>query len=125
MTTPEEDLILVVSIAQKVVAFMHLTTLRDYYTQRLNGHVDDIAVDADWAGSGIGSMLMRRAEQVAIARDDDWLSLSVFPQNERAVHLYDRMGFKPDIARRVKPLKWGSRLRTRPRRLRNGVQMPA
>lgn len=103
-STAEDVLILVATAGADVVGFAHITTVKDYYTQKANAHVADIAVASQWAGQGIGTRLLDRAEAWAIARGDDWLSLSVFPQNAHAVRLYERYGFEPDIARYLKPL---------------------
>ena len=100
-----DRLIVVAAVDAQVIGLMHATCLEDYYTRRSNAHLADLVVDAAWAGHGIGSLLMQRAEAWARARGDDWLSLSVFPQNEGAVRLYERSGFRPDIARYVKPIK--------------------
>ena len=101
----EHRVIVVAVVDAQVIGLMHVTCLEDYYTRRRNAHVADLVVDAAWSGHGIGALLMHQAEAWARARGDDWLSLSVFPQNEGAVRLYERSGFQPDIARYVKPLK--------------------
>lgn len=94
-----------VANTDEVVGFIALTEVEDHYTQRRNLHVSDLAVAPEHEGRGIASALLRRAEELARARGDHWLSIAVFPQNTRALALYSRLGFQPDIARLVRPLR--------------------
>jgi len=103
---PGDDAITYVALIDGAVAgFIHIKTIADYYTQRSNAHISDVVVDPAFAGRGIGSQLLQKAEEWARERGDAWISLSVFPQNSRAVSLYERRGFAPDIAKLIKPLR--------------------
>ena len=50
-------------------------------------------VDPAWRSRGIGSALVRRAEEVAAARGYDALDLLVRLDNPRALDLYRRLGY--------------------------------
>lgn len=53
---------------------------------------------------GIGSALMRHAEDWARARGDRQIGLQVFQSNQPAVSLYHQLGYKPQSLWMVKPL---------------------
>ena len=88
----------------RIVGFIHLTSLEDYYRRRKHGHIGDIVVAEDAEGQGIATALMAKAEEWCRAQGYDWLSLSVFEQNERAERLYRKLGFQRDVIRLLKPL---------------------
>ena len=52
-----------------------------------------IGVRARAAGRGIGAALLRRAKEWAAAHDLHRLELTVMAHNDRAIRLYERMGF--------------------------------
>lgn len=90
--------------ATGIAGFLHMTTLVDYYTGKSNAHVNSLIVDAAMEGRGVGRRLLAHAEAWARARGDDWVTLTVFPGNARAIGLYERVGFHADMARYLKPL---------------------
>ena len=55
-------------------------------------------------GQGVATALMVKAEEWCRASGYDWLSLSVFEQNDRAEKLYRKLGFQRDVIRLLKPL---------------------
>jgi GNAT superfamily N-acetyltransferase len=87
-----------------IVGFIHLCSLEDYYRRRRHGHIGDIVVAEGQEGRGIATALMAKAEEWCRAQGYDWLSLSVFEQNERAERLYRKLGFQRDVIRLLKPL---------------------
>lgn len=84
------------------LGFIHLTTDTDYYTRRECGHVSDIVVARDARGRGVSERLLSAAEQWAVARGYELLTLNVFVGNTRARVLYERTGFNAETARYVK-----------------------
>ncbi|MDH5825035.1 GNAT family N-acetyltransferase [Luteimonas sp. RD2P54] len=80
-----------------IAAVLHMSTLVDYYHRRPNAHVSTLIVDAAAEGQGLGRRLLAHAEAWARGRGDDWMTLTVFPGNTRAVGLYERSGFVPDM----------------------------
>lgn len=57
-------------------------------------YIDCIAVFEDYRGQGIGSELMRLAEQQANEKGYVKTSLIVFEQNAGAIKLYERLGYR-------------------------------
>ncbi len=96
--------VFVLEVEAQVAGVLHMSTLVDYYTRRANAHVATLIVDERLEGRGFGARLLARGEAWAIARGDEWMTLTVFPQNKRAVAMYERHGFGPDMARYLKPL---------------------
>jgi ribosomal protein S18 acetylase RimI-like enzyme len=103
--TDDPIVMIAVSKERTVVGFVHMHSVIDYYTEQRNGHVADIVVDDAYQGQGIGRKLLQCAEVWARAQSYDWLTISVFPQNFRAVRTYQKNGFEPDIARYLKVLR--------------------
>jgi GNAT superfamily N-acetyltransferase len=49
--------------------------------------------------------LLSAAEDWAKRRGDRFITLSVFPQNRRALQLYEHVGYSTDVLRMLKPLE--------------------
>jgi ribosomal protein S18 acetylase RimI-like enzyme len=86
------------------LGFVSLRTDRDYFLDVLHGHVSDIIVTEAGEGRGVGRALLEFADRWAKERGYPWLSLHVFEGNDRARRLYERMGYKVEWIRLVKPL---------------------
>ena len=100
----DDPVIYVAEGGDGIVGFIHLTSREDYYRRRRHGHIGDIVVAEGEEGQGIATTLMAKAEEWCRAQGYDWLSLSVFEQNERAERLYRKLGFQRDVIRLLKPL---------------------
>lgn len=87
------------------VAFLHLQTVPDWFTNVQNCHISDLAVAPGCDGRGVGRALLGFAERWAREHHCRHLTLAVFPGNERARALYERNGFGLDLLRMAKPLK--------------------
>ena len=86
------------------VGFIHLQTMKDYFSAAQNCHISDLAV-ADGADSkGIGSALLAYAERWAREHRCKHVQLAVFPGNRRAIELYERSGFGVEMVRMMKPV---------------------
>ncbi|HEX2194183.1 MAG TPA: GNAT family protein [Candidatus Limnocylindria bacterium] len=59
-----------------------------------------IVVDAAWRDVGVGSAMVRAAQEWCSERDLAKLALSVFADNERAIAVYERCGFVREGLRR-------------------------
>lgn len=103
-STEDDPVVFVAERTGEVLGFIHLHSVEDYYRRRRHGHVADIVVAASAEGQGIGKRLLEEGESWARRLDFDWLSISVFAANRRALTLYEAVGFKRDIMRLVKPL---------------------
>lgn len=87
------------------VGFIHLTTADDYYSDSATGHIADVVVAQAAGGRGVGSALMRYAEEWARERGFAMLTLNVFTANGRARDLYRRLGFQEEWVRCIKRLQ--------------------
>ena len=67
-------------------------------------YVQDVAVTVRCRGRGIGSALLARGEQLAREAGAKWLRLTVLSENDDAVRVYRRAGFKPLLSTFEKPL---------------------
>lgn len=91
---PEGYFSLVACVEQEVVGQLGLQTFSSRPRRRHAGQIG-MAVRDDWQGRGVGSALM----QAAIDLADKWLNLmrlelEVFVDNEPAIRLYEKFGFK-------------------------------
>jgi ribosomal protein S18 acetylase RimI-like enzyme len=59
-----------------------------------SGFVKDLVVRESWRGRGLGEALMRHALGAFLARGLTAVELKVHADNERAVSLYERLGFR-------------------------------
>lgn len=87
------------------VGFIHLQTMKDYFSAAQNCHISDIAVADGEDGKGVGSALLAYAERWAREHRCKHVQLAVFPANRRAIELYERSGFGVEVVRMMKPLQ--------------------
>ncbi|MDX9724425.1 MAG: ribosomal protein S18-alanine N-acetyltransferase [Myxococcota bacterium] len=66
----------------------------DYWMVDEELHVLNIAVAASQRSKGLGSLLLRRAEERAARDGIEYLTLEVRVGNPRAIELYHRLGFR-------------------------------
>ena len=104
-STGADPIILVATVDDEVVGFIHLHSLKDQYRPTRHGHVSDVVVAEGFEGRGIGRRLLAAAEDWAHGLQFDWLTISVFATNHRAADIYEAAGFGRDILRLVKPLR--------------------
>lgn len=103
---PAESVIFVAEDEIEIpLGFIHLKTSDDYYNTEKHGHISDIIVAPEGEGRGVGKTLMRAGEDWARDQGFKWLTLSVFPRNERARKLYEKLGYGEDIIKYVKELR--------------------
>jgi ribosomal protein S18 acetylase RimI-like enzyme len=104
----EVDLHLVAEVDGVVVgqldAFMRPLPSAGSMRMPRRGALIGIAVDEDWRGRGIGTALMRAAEDWARDRGYDTLELDVADPNGDARRLYERLGYGLVAHTLVKPL---------------------
>jgi len=65
----------------------------DYQANPGAGTLSQLAVQAAWRSCGLGTTLIRAAEQRILARGLDRAELSVEENNPRARALYERLGY--------------------------------
>ena len=61
----------------------------------VRARIEDVVVDADMRGKGIGEAMVRRALNMAREAGADGVALTSNPKRESANRLYRRLGFKP------------------------------
>ncbi|MEO0025659.1 MAG: ribosomal protein S18-alanine N-acetyltransferase [candidate division WOR-3 bacterium] len=67
---------------------------------RIEVHIANIAVAAEWRNQGVGTELMRRALQFAASQQAESVFLEVRVSNTGAQRFYRRFGFVPTYVRR-------------------------
>ena len=87
------------------VGFMHLQKTQDYFTNRSNCHISDLAVSPRHEGQGVGKALITHAEDWAREHQCQLVTLAVFPGNQRARALYEAAGYSADLLRLAKPVR--------------------
>lgn len=87
------------------LGFIHLKISSDYYASEKHGHISDIVVTSEGEGRGVGKALMNAAEEWAKGNKFKWLTLSVFPHNDKARKLYEKIGYGEDMIKYLKELK--------------------
>ena len=86
------------------VGFIHLQTVKDFFSGAQNCHISDLAVDKSHDGEGVGRALLAYAERWAREHRMRHLQLAAFPGNQRAIDMYEGHGFGVETLRMVKPL---------------------
>jgi ribosomal protein S18 acetylase RimI-like enzyme len=75
----------------------------DYFGRR-HAHIETLSVSSATEGRGAGRALVEAAEEWARSEGLHLITLNVFANNQRALALYQRLGYAPDTLRYVKPL---------------------
>ena len=105
LTKPSGTMILLAEDASGTpLGFIHLNTTQDYFTREQHGHISDVAVAPAGEGRGVGRRLIEAGEEWARAQGFRLLTLNVFPDNRRALNLYERLGYGQDTIKYVKEL---------------------
>jgi len=94
-----EHLALVAESDGEVVGNVLVNVDRNVTTEHIG--VLAICVADGWRDGGIGSELVRGAQEWAAERGLRKVSLGVFPDNERAIAVYERCGFVREGLRRL------------------------
>jgi ribosomal protein S18 acetylase RimI-like enzyme len=94
--TPEVSLLVAEEPPGVPLGFVLSTTRQDYFTGESHAHVEVLAVEVSAEGRGVARRLMAAAESWAAERGYRRITLNVFPANERARVLYDRLGYEPE-----------------------------
>ncbi len=85
-----------------VVAFMKVIFVEKSWG--LSCEVETLVVEAGWRGTGIGRMLMTKAEEVGRAVGAKGMRVDVLLTNDRARTFYERLGYSSISIRYGKPL---------------------
>jgi GNAT superfamily N-acetyltransferase len=87
----------------KAVGCLHMLMTIDFFG-RPHAHISVIATSEAAEGTGVGRLLIERAEEWSRARGMSLLTLNVFDANARARRFYERAGFTPETLKYVKEL---------------------
>lgn len=87
------------------LGFIYVATAVDFFTGEEHAHIKDIVVAREGEGHGVASSLLAAAEDWARSKGYGVITLSVFPGNERARQLYERVGYDTDVLRMLKLLE--------------------
>lgn len=88
--------------------FVHLHPAFDFFTGEQHTHVSDIVVATQAEGRGVARALMDAADEWARTLGHRLLTLNVFGGNDRALALYERLGYRTDTVKMVKLLDKGT-----------------
>jgi ribosomal protein S18 acetylase RimI-like enzyme len=91
--------------AGEPLGFLHLQTRKDFFTGAQNCHIADLVVAKEHEGRGVARALLDFADTWAKDHRCRFLTLGVFPNNERARALYERHGFGVEILSMAKAVK--------------------
>ncbi len=83
--------------------YVHVNVETDYFG-RTFAHIGILVVSSEAEGHGAGRTLVAAAETWARSEGLDLISLNVFPNNARALALYQRLGYAADMVHCAKPL---------------------
>jgi ribosomal protein S18 acetylase RimI-like enzyme len=78
----------------RIVGFCSLTIKNNLWQAANLGVVDELVVDAEYRGFGIGKMLMEKITQIAIENECKRLELDSSSHRKEAHQFYERLGFK-------------------------------
>jgi RimJ/RimL family protein N-acetyltransferase len=98
MIKAAEHLVLVAEADGEVVGNVLVTVDRGVATEHIG--VLSITIADGWREVGVGSELITAAQRWAIERGLRKISLGVFPDNERAIAVYEKSGFVREGLRR-------------------------
>jgi len=98
MIRAAEHLVLVAEADAEVIGNILVSVDRGVATEHIG--VLSITITADWRDVGIGTALVAAAQDWAVERGLRKVSLGVFPDNERALTVYERRGFVREGVRR-------------------------
>ena len=106
METPEPGSAIFIAEDEtgKLAGFLHLQIQTDYFNGTKVAYISDIAVDSAFEGQGVGRILLDKAEEWAREQGCSLLTLYVFSNNSRARKVYEKLGFKEEVTKYVKPL---------------------
>jgi GNAT superfamily N-acetyltransferase len=87
----------------EVVGCLHMLAMTDFFGRK-HAHISVIATTEAAEGTGVGTSLLKYAEEWARTRGMTLLTLNVFDGNQRAKRFYERAGFAPETLRYTKEI---------------------
>lgn len=102
--TPETSILVAEEPAGTIAGFIFSTTRQDYFTGKLQAHIEVLTVNEGARGKGVARGLIDAAEGWARGRGYSNVTLNVFAQNARAAAVYDKLGYSAETVHYIKPL---------------------
>jgi ribosomal protein S18 acetylase RimI-like enzyme len=93
IVTTEGTFLLLARDGDRIVGTLTLVTFR--IPTGVRAWIEDVAVESQARGKGIGEALSREAIRIAASRDARTVELTSRPSREAANRLYRRIGFEP------------------------------
>jgi GNAT superfamily N-acetyltransferase len=88
----------------QALGYVFVTTRRDYFTHQPHAHVEILALAPEAEGHGIARVLMNAAEDWSREQGYTRVTLNVFATNQRALGLYEHLGYRPETVHYLKDL---------------------
>lgn len=88
----------------KYLGYIELKKWIDYFTEKEQGYVCAIAVTKEAEGKGVGTILLKKAEDWTKQKGYKEIVLQVFTANRNALKLYEKLGYKSDTTVMVKQI---------------------
>ena len=86
--------LMVAVVPERIVGFCSLTIKNNLWQAGNLGVVDELVVDAEYRGFGIGKMLLKKITQIAIENECKRLELDSSFHRKEAHQFYEHLGFK-------------------------------
>jgi ribosomal protein S18 acetylase RimI-like enzyme len=101
----DADVLVAIDPEGRRLGFVYIETEIDYFRGEPYTHIGILAVDRAGQGTGVGRALIEAAEEHARRRGDALVTLNVFEANTHARAVYERLGYRPEVVRYVKPVE--------------------
>ena len=101
---PKNLILIAEEPAGQPVGYVFASTDTDYFTRRDHAHVEVVAVAPVVERTGLGRLLLEAAETWARSRGYESITLNVFARNQRAIRVYERLGYAPETVHYWKAL---------------------
>jgi ribosomal protein S18 acetylase RimI-like enzyme len=86
--------VIIACLGEELIGFIWLYK-HDYFTEK-RFHINQLAVNREYRGKGVGTQLIREAEKHAEKEGIDIIDLFVSENNPGAFRLYDSLGFETE-----------------------------
>ena len=103
-STPESTIRVAETQEGQPLGYVFVTTREDYFTHQPHAHVEILALAPEAEGGGIARVLMQAAEDWSREQGYSRVTLNVFATNQRALGLYEHLGYRPETVHYLKDL---------------------
>ena len=89
--------LIVAVLNDRIVGFCSLSVKNNFWKAGYIGNVDELVVDQNHRGQGIGKTLMRRIEEIAIRNRCTKIKLDSAFHRKESILFYENIGFKAKL----------------------------